>query len=83
MLQARFDLVRSELARAEWTDEVSFAFGRIRATLERRGTPIEDSDVAIAAHALALNATLVTANLSHMTRVPGLRVENWNPREPS
>jgi tRNA(fMet)-specific endonuclease VapC len=76
-LLSRFDLICSELPRAEWTDAVSQAYGRIKATLERRGTPIEDFDAAIAAHALATNATLVTANLEHMTRVPGLQIEDW------
>lgn len=76
-LQARFDLVCAELPRAEWTDLVSQAYGRIKATLERRGTRIEDFDAAIAAHALAVDATLVTADLDHMNRVPGLRVEDW------
>lgn len=77
-LQARFDLICSELPRAEWTDAVSHAYGRMKASLERRGTRIEDFDAAIAAHALALDATLVTANLDHMTRVPGLQIEDWN-----
>ncbi len=77
LLQERFDLMCSELPRAEWTDAVSHAYGRIRATLERRGTRIEDFDAAIAAHALAIGATLVTANLDHMTRVPGLEIEDW------
>jgi tRNA(fMet)-specific endonuclease VapC len=77
-LQGRFDLLSTELPRAEWTDAVSQAYGRIKATLERKGTRIEDFDAAIAAHALALDATLVTANLDHMTRVPGLRVEAWS-----
>lgn len=76
-LQTRFDLICSELPRAEWTDAVSHAYGRIKATLERRGTRIEDFDAAIAAHALAINGTLVTANLEHMTRVPGLEIEDW------
>ena len=69
---------RDELPRAEWTDAVSQALGRIKATLERRGTRIEDFDAAIAAHALALDATLVTAGLDHMTRVARLRVEDWS-----
>jgi tRNA(fMet)-specific endonuclease VapC len=77
-LQARFDLVCAELPRAEWTDAVSQAFGRIKATLERRGARIEDFDAAIAAHALSPKATLVTAKLDHMIRVPGLRVEDWS-----
>jgi tRNA(fMet)-specific endonuclease VapC len=77
-LRARFDLLAAELARAEWTDEVSWMYGRIKTALERRGERIEDFDAAIAAHALAVEATLVTANLDHMTRVPGLRVEDWS-----
>lgn len=77
-LQTRFDLLCVELPRAEWTDVVSQMYGRIKATLERRGTRMEDFDAAIAAHALALDATLVTANRDHLTRVPGLRIEDWS-----
>jgi tRNA(fMet)-specific endonuclease VapC len=77
LLQARFDLVCSEIPRTAWTDTVSQTYGRIEAALERRGTRIEDFDAAIAAHALAAGAMLVTANREHMTRVPGLEVEDW------
>ena len=76
-LRARFELLRGELPRVEWTDEVSACFGTIKATLERRGQRIEDFDAAIAAHALANDATLVTSNLDHMLRVPALLVEDW------
>jgi tRNA(fMet)-specific endonuclease VapC len=78
VLQSRFDLICSELPRAEWTDAISQAYGRIKATLERRGTRIEDFDAAIAAHAVATGAVLVTANRDHMARVPGLQVEDWS-----
>jgi hypothetical protein len=61
---------------AEWTDAVSQAFGQIKAVLERRGTRIEDFDAAIAADAIAVQGTLVTANRDHMMRVPRLRVED-------
>lgn len=77
-LRQRFELVRGELLRAEWTDAVSEAFGEIKASLERRGRRIEDFDAAIAAHAHAREAVLVTANVAHMVRVPGLRVEDWS-----
>jgi len=77
-LQARFDLLCAEIPRAEWTDGVSQMYGRVKAALERRGTRIEDVDAAIAAHALAIDGTLVTANLDHMERVSGLRIEDWS-----
>jgi tRNA(fMet)-specific endonuclease VapC len=77
VLQARFDLLRAQLQRCPWTDEVSEAFGRIKAALEKRGQRIEDFDAAIAAHAAAAGATLVTANARQMTRVPGLRTQDW------
>ena len=76
-LRRRFDLFLRELVRVPWTDEVSRAFGAIKADLERRGARIEDLDVAVAAHAVALGATLVTDNTDHMRRVRGLKLENW------
>lgn len=76
-LEERFEVIRAELPRAEWTDQVSEIFGRIKADLEKRGQAIEDFDAAIGAHALATGAVLVTANLSHMLRISGLRVEDW------
>jgi tRNA(fMet)-specific endonuclease VapC len=52
-------------------------YGGLRAELERQGTPIGANDMLIAAHALALDCILVTANEREFRRVPGLRVENW------
>jgi tRNA(fMet)-specific endonuclease VapC len=49
----------------------------LRTSLERKGTPIGRNDMLIAAHALTLNAILVTANTSEFERVDGLRLENW------
>lgn len=80
-LTERFHFIRDELGRTAWTDDVSAAFGRIKALLFRKGQPIEDLDIAVAAHALATDATLVTANLAHMLRVPGLRIEDWTKEE--
>jgi len=52
-------------------------FGSVGATLVREGTPIGDFDAMIAAHALALDVTLVTNNTKHFSRVHGLRIDNW------
>lgn len=76
-LERQFALICSEISRAPWNDAVSRAFGTVKADLERRGTRIEDFDAAIAAHAIASGATLVTANLRHLSRVPGLVLEDW------
>jgi tRNA(fMet)-specific endonuclease VapC len=77
-LASRFELLKSEIGRVAWSDEVSEAFGGIKSGLERRGERIEDFDAAVAAHASAKGRVLVTANLKHMTRVPGLQVEDWS-----
>jgi tRNA(fMet)-specific endonuclease VapC len=77
-LEARFALLKNEIKRATWSDDVSEAFGTIKALLERRGERIEDFDLAVAAHALADDCVLVTANLKHLVRVPGLEVEDWS-----
>ena len=52
-------------------------YAAIRTDLERRGLIIGQNDMLIAAHALALNAVLVTDNTREFRRVKGLRVENW------
>lgn len=82
-LQERFDLVRSEIQRIDWSDEVSDRFGAIKAALEKKGPRIEDFDAAIAAHAATPGATLVTANMDDMIRVPGLLVEDWSAKSAS
>ena len=60
-----------------YNDMAAEQYGEIRALLERQGTPIGSLDMLIAAHALSLNAILVTNNESEFRRVPGLIVENW------
>lgn len=52
-------------------------YGGIRAEIEAAGRPIGPNDLLIAAHAYALGAILVTANVGEFARVRGLSVENW------
>ncbi|MDQ3250564.1 MAG: type II toxin-antitoxin system VapC family toxin [Chloroflexota bacterium] len=52
-------------------------FGRIRAELARRGTPIGAYDLQIAAIALVNNVTLVSHNTNEFARVAGLMLEDW------
>ncbi len=60
-----------------WTEDCASLSGEIRADLEKKGTLIGPHDILIAAHALTLNATLVTHNLKEFKRVKGLNVVNW------
>ena len=53
------------------------AYGRLRANLEKKGNVIGNNDMWIAAHAVALDLTLVTNNTKEFSRVDGLRTENW------
>ena len=58
-------------------DAAAEAYGRLRAELARRGTPIGPNDLMIAAIALAHDLTLVTHNTAEFSRVSGLRLEDW------
>lgn len=61
-----------------WDDLAAEHYAIERVRLENSGTPIGLFDTMIAAHALALNAVLVTNNTRHFGRVPGLKLENWS-----
>jgi len=52
-------------------------YGKIRADLEKKGTPIGFLDMMIAGHAQSLGYTVVTNNVKEFSRVPDLKIENW------
>ena len=62
---------------APYEEEAAERYGKIRAVLEKAGTPIGSLDCLIAAHAVALGVVLVTNNTNEFQRVPGLRLEDW------
>jgi tRNA(fMet)-specific endonuclease VapC len=55
---------------AEW-------YGRIEAYLTQNGNRIGPNDTMIAAIALANDLTLVTHNTREFSRVPNLKIEDW------
>jgi len=61
----------------EFDDEDARAAGAVRATLERKGTPIGAYDVLIAGQALRRQLTIVTANSLEFSRVDGLSWQDW------
>lgn len=70
VLLSNIEIVHFDVAAAE-------SYGRIRADLEKNGTPIGPLDMMIAGHAVALGCTLVTNNLKEFSRVKGLKAVNW------
>jgi len=52
-------------------------YAKLRADLEKAGTPIGPNDMLIAAHTLSQGLTLVSANEKEFRRVDGLAIENW------
>lgn len=58
-------------------DEAAQHYGRLRALLEKQGTPIGSLDMLMAAHVLSINCILVTNNEKEFNRVPNLKIDNW------
>ena len=52
-------------------------YGKIRADLEKKGTPIGPLDMMIAGHAQSRGYTVVTNNVKEFSRVSNLKIENW------
>ena len=75
-LQAALDAQLGSLVVLDLDEGVASHYARLRAHLEAIGQPLGANDTLIAAHALCIDATLVTAGAGFL-RVPGLRVENW------
>jgi tRNA(fMet)-specific endonuclease VapC len=75
LLQEQWEVVGPELIRLPWDDQVSRAFGERKPRLERAGSRMSDFDLAIAAHAIAHGAIVVTAD-EGFDRL-GIRRENW------
>jgi tRNA(fMet)-specific endonuclease VapC len=76
-LHALIDAFAAAVEVVGFGEEAALEFGRIGTVLAERGTPIGEFDVLIAAHAASLRCTLVTNNVRHFSKVPGLVLENW------
>jgi tRNA(fMet)-specific endonuclease VapC len=74
---ARLDTLFSVVQSLPFNGEAAQRFGELRAYLFSQGTPIGPYDLQIAAIALAFNLTVVTHNTREFSRVPGLKLEDW------
>lgn len=62
---------------APYDDTCAACYGSVRASLRKKGRPIGALDTMIAAHAVALDVSLVTHNTREFSRVQGLALEDW------
>ena len=76
-LSERIDLLLSALEILPLEPPADQRYAEVRHDLATQGTAIGPNDLLIAAHALAADLTLITANTREFERVPSLRVENW------
>jgi tRNA(fMet)-specific endonuclease VapC len=76
-LRRKIEDILSEMPVMPFDTPADEEYGVVRAQLETAGLTIGPNDLLIGAHALALGATMVTANMREFTRIPGLKVENW------
>ena len=77
LIRAFEKLVLSRLTVLPFDLESAPVFGRLKASLEKRGLPRSEPDLRIAAIALQHGLTIVTGNIRHFSDIPGLAVENW------
>jgi tRNA(fMet)-specific endonuclease VapC len=76
-LSERVETILSAIKILPFESPGDVIYGRLRADLERRGTPIGANDMLIAAHAITLGYVLVTDNMREFERVADLRLVNW------
>ncbi|MDY0147022.1 type II toxin-antitoxin system VapC family toxin [Halothiobacillus sp.] len=76
-LALQVETILAEMEIAPFEQPADQIYAEVRHHLTQSGTPIGPNDLLIAAHALALDAILVTANEAEFARVPGLAVQNW------
>jgi tRNA(fMet)-specific endonuclease VapC len=71
------EVVSSAIPILPFDEEAAEVYGPLRASLEREGRRLDEPDLRIASIALSRGLIVVTGNVRHFTRVPGLEVENW------
>ena len=76
-LHVLIDTFVAEIAIMPFDEACAASYGKVAADLAVRGAPIGEFDVLIGAHAVALQAVLVTNNTKHFERIRSLRIENW------
>ena len=76
-MQAQLEELCSLVEVLPFSNKAARLSASIRASLEKKGTPIGPHDILIAGTALANDGILVTNNTKEFSRVPKLKLDNW------
>jgi len=76
-LERRIERLLASLSVLPFEERAAREFGPLKAELEQQGQPLAEADLRIAAIAIVAGFTLVSANVRHFSRVPGLYLGNW------
>lgn len=63
-------------------ESIARMYGKLKSSLRQSGKPLADFDILIASTAIQTHATLVTHNVRHFARIPGLKLEDWYAAPP-
>lgn len=74
-------LFLSPITILQFDEQAAEEYGRIKAELEKKGTPIGPMDTLIASHAMSRGLIIVTNNTREFNRVVGLTVEDWTQEQ--
>lgn len=70
-------LFLSPITILQFDERAAEEYGRIKAELEKKGTPIDPMDTLIASHTKSRGLIIVTNNTRKFNRVAGLTIEDW------
>jgi predicted nucleic acid-binding protein len=76
--QKVFDMLYSATGISPIEQTELYEASKLYASLTAKGITVGSSDILIATHCIIHNFTLVTNNIGHFTKIPGLQIENWN-----
>lgn len=74
---ANIERLSAQFKSIAFDDNAAEFYGKIRADLNAKGTPIGNNDLMIAAIALANQFTLINHNTREFNRVENLLIEDW------
>ncbi len=71
------ELVLPNIQILSFDENAAKIYGKLGASLERKGTPLSEPDLRIASIAICNELIIITGNVKHFLKVPGLTVEDW------